>query len=161
MCEIAWDDLEARRKALGKSEEWANKTLRALGAGDVRAAYSAALDAAERAQAEPVCPEGVYTTERHDPSRGPETVIRWSSEETELFVGYRETEDDVKAARFYLELVTYRARQRAEGDRQRKLDAVKAAEEAYQRAQEEHRRAEDAVDQAARVVGAARREAGL
>lgn len=83
---------------------------------------------------EPVCPEGVYTTERHDPSRGPETVIRWSSEETELFVGYRETEDDVKAARFYLELVTYRARQHAEGDRQRKLDAVRAAEEALEKA---------------------------
>ena len=125
------------------------------------AAYRAALEAEEARQAEPVCPEGVYTTERHDPSRGPETVIRWSSEETELFVGYRETEDDVKAARFYLELVTYRARQRAEGDRQRKLDAVRAAEEAYLKAEDERRRAEDAADQAARALGAARREAGL
>lgn len=149
--------------------------------GELIKAYRAALEAeearqvAERAQAEPVCPEGVYTTERHDPSRGPETVIRWSSEETELFVGYRETEDDVKAARFYLELVTFRARKHADGDRQRKLDAVRAAENALEKAKDASRaahaemrrisnemdHADVAVGAAHRALDAARREAGL
>lgn len=152
---------ERRRHAEGCSQYAADTTA------VIRAAYRAALEAeearqaAERAQAEPVCPEGVYTTERHDPSRGPETVIRWSSEETELFVGYRETEDDVKAARFYLELVTYRARQRAEGDRQRKLDAVRAAEDAWNEARKAHSETSKRVNDAHEALTAARREAGL
>lgn len=160
MCEISWDDLGARRKALGKSEEWATKTLRALGAGDVRAAYSAALDAAERAQAEPVCPEGVTVAKDVRPNDA-WLVAGTGVVAADGMVTINDFHRDRTALRYLVDLADYRARLHADGDRQRKLDAVRAAEEAYLKAEDERRRAEDAADQAARALGAARREAGL
>ena len=138
----------------------------------LRTAYAAALTAEEQRRAaalltEPVAPEGVHTFER-DLLGQPETVIRWSSENTELFVGYRETEDDVRAARYYLELVTHRAAQHAAGEQQRRIDAVRAAEEALRVADElivtTNRAFMDACDagsRAAVALAAARKEAGL
>ena len=91
----------------------------------------------------------------------PETVIRWSSENTELFVGYRETEDDVRAARYYLKLVTHRAAQHAAGEQQRRIDAVRAAEEAFKEADATYSAALDARDTARKALANAKREAGL
>ena len=131
----------------------------------LRTAYAAALTAEEQRRAaalltEPVAPEGVHTFER-DLLGQPETVIRWSSENTELFVGYRETEDDVRAARYYLELVTHRAAQHAAGEQQRRIDAVRAAEEAFKEADATYSAALDARDTARKALANAKREAGL
>lgn len=124
-----------------------------------------ARQAAERAQAEPVCPEGV-------------TAWRGMGEAT--YIGTAKTpcaamlvRDDGTARALSdmdipCELLEYAAAvsranktKHAEGDRQRKLDAVRAAEEALEKAHASRSKAEEAVTSAAAWVERARREAGL
>lgn len=123
-----------------------------------------ALDA-EREQAEPVCPEGV-TVRRESVYIYVDRAGHVRADGSVSVVG--STCADRVALRYLLDLADYRARQHAEGDRQRKLDAVRAAEEALDAASHAEEAAHAAYNDAAKARYAAqstlcnaRREAGL
>lgn len=139
-------------------------------------AYRAALEAeearqaAERAQAEPVCPEGVACWS----GLGGEARVGIANNGASTAVitvradGSMTTTPSAPLAatpallRYAADLSDYRARKHAaEGDRQRKLEAVRAAEEAYAKAGDAVRAAERECDKASDALVAARREAGL
>lgn len=66
-----------------------------------------------------------------------------------------------EALRFVADLADYRAAQHAAGEQQRKLNAVRAAEEAFKEADATYSAALDARDTARKALNAAKREAGL
>lgn len=126
----------------------------------IRTAYRAALEAEERAQAgrgpEPVCPEGVGVFQNG---------ITWVRPSTHYVGGVGVRGDGTmqlagsaaitaECLEYSAALSRHRAAVHAASDRQRKLDAVRAAEEARDRALA-------ALDEAIRALLAARREAGL
>lgn len=190
-------ELRAWRERLGKDEAWIGLRLAAIGndgegrrrfvedgaAGiwdsyervDFMEKYRAALEAeearqaAERAQAEPVCPEGV-TVRRESVYIYVDRAghVRGSVRADGSVSVVGSTCADRVALRYLLDLADYRARQHAEGDRQRKLDAVRAAEEALDAASHAEEAAHAAYNDAAKARYAAqstlcnaRREAGL
>ena len=137
----------------------------------LRAVLSAALEAEERAQAaergpvEPVCPEGVTVSPQDNGC-----VIRITGRAaSSLFVGpvgtvstlFSGVEAPPALLEYAAALSRYRAAVHAASDRQRKLDAVKAAEEARDAARRARDVAEDALTEAIKAHVAARREAGL
>ena len=147
----------------------------------LRAAYSAALEAeearqvAERGPVEPVCPEGVW---RGDEPHGwwyvslPGTSAAPIAIEDGGRICFTELAPTEGASpallRYAADLSEYRAAIHAASDRQRKLDAVRAAEvehEAAHKAVEDthaaYRDAEAAVGRTHSALKAARREAGL
>jgi len=175
---------ERRRNAEGCSQYTADTTA------VIRTAYRAALEAeearqaAERAQAEPVCPEGVdlfrsvgHTWVRPSAhfSGGIGVMDDGTMRESGLAEGYVGLSITPACLRYAADLSEYRARKHAEGDRQRKLDAVRAAEAAQREATTAYHAARgvmnDAVNAcnaasskltaAAGALVAARREAGL
>ena len=63
--------------------------------------------------------------------------------------------------RFAADLADYRAAQHAAGEQQRRIDAVRAAEEAFKEADATYSAALDARDTARKALANAKREAGL
>lgn len=132
--------------------------------GELIKAYRAALEAeearhaAERAQAEPVCPEGV-TVRRESVYIYVDRAGHVRADGSVSVVG--STCADRVALRYLVDLADYRARLHAEGDRQRKLDAVRAAEEAAKAAGAALQEASQKADAAYLALRTARREAGL
>lgn len=137
----------------------------------LRTAYRAALEAeearqaAERGPVEPVCPEGV--TVRRESCYIYVDRAGHVRADGSVSVGGSTCADRV-ALRYLVDLADYRARKHAEGDRQRKLDAVKAAEVQYDAAVRVVNKARDACAVAERAKDVAhkeyvdaRREAGL
>lgn len=146
-------------------------------------AYRAALkaeearQAAERAQAEPVCPDGVTLHVCEDgrilvmvPYRtgGDAAVASVDPDGRGFALHHIAPAWTPTILRYTADLIDHLARKHAEGDRQRKLDAVRAAHEAYDRAclakSEARRAAEDAskaASDAFEALNTARREAGL
>ena len=147
----------------------------------LRTAYSAALEAeearqvAERGPVEPVCPEGVW---RGDEPHGwwyvslPGTSAAPIAIEDGGRICFTELAPTEGASpallRYAADLSEYRAALHAASDRQRKLDAVRAAEEAHDAAHKAtedayaaYREAEAAVGRTHSALKAARREAGL
>ena len=166
-------ELRARREALGWSvHEAEHATYTIAGSASFVAAieegkwprsagewnYAAALAAEEarRAPAEPVPPAGV-TVENF----GADIMVRRSDNTT---VGYVNLDGwviilhdrcaDPATLEYVAALSRYRAAQHAAGDRQRKLDAVKAAEDAVAKAH-------DVLADTCLTLAAARKEAGL
>ena len=163
----------------------------------LRVAYRAALEAeearqaAERGPAEPVCPEGVttftngYTWVRpaghHVGGIGVEAngAMKIAGAKACLAPGqaarHPRTDTTVQCLRYAADLSEYRAAIHAASDKQRKLDAVKAAEEAHEKANaayaatiREHGKTEHAMclaqtaeRDAWNALQAARQEAGL
>lgn len=139
----------------------------------LRAALVAALEDEERAQAkrgpvEPVCPEGVTRGDMLDPDDGSPNMmgdlgLGWQVHVSDS--GRIRLVDSGSASPALLEyaaaLSRYRAAVHAASDRQRKLDAVKAAEEARDAARRARDVAEDALTEAIKAHVSARREAGL
>ena len=139
----------------------------------LRAALVAALEDEERAQAkrgpvEPVCPEGVTRGDMLDPDDGSPNVmgdlgLGWQVHVSDS--GHIRLVDSGSASPALLEYVAalsrYRAALRAASDEQRKLDAVRATEEAHRKARAEYDRATLEYNAAARALLDARREAGL
>lgn len=139
----------------------------------LRAALVAALEDEARAQAErgpvePVCPEGVTRGDMLDPDDGSPNMmgdlgLGWQVHVSDS--GRIRLVDSGSASPALLEyaaaLSRYRAAVHAASDRQRKLDAVKAAEEARDAARRARDVAEDALTEAIKAHVAARREAGL
>lgn len=139
----------------------------------LRAALVAALEDEARAQAErgpvePVCPEGVTRGDMLDPDDGSPNMMG------DLGLGWQVHVSDSGRIRlvesgsaspalleYAAALSRYRAAVHAASDRQRKLDAVKAAEEARDAARRARDVAEDALTEAIKAHVAARREAGL
>lgn len=136
--------------------------------------YAAALDAEEKrrvgSQVEPVPPEGV-TVHRADVECVSLTaVVPVAGVEACTIVA-----ENVELTRYALARWDYEQRQHAASDRQRKLDAVRAAEDAYNRAWQAHRNACEALTTARAhaddtlevadgykvALAAARKEAGL
>lgn len=139
----------------------------------LRAALVAALEDEARAQSErgpvePVCPEGVTRGDMLDPDDGSPNMmgdlgLGWQVHVSDS--GRIRLVDSGSASPALLEyaaaLSCYRAAVHAASDRQRKLDAVKAAEEARDAARRARDVAEDALTEAIKAHVAARREAGL
>ena len=139
----------------------------------LRAALVAALEAEARAQAkrgpvEPVCPEGVTRGDMLDPDDGSPNMmgdlgLGWQVHVSDS--GRIRLVDSGSASPALLEyaaaLSRYRAALRAASDEQRKLDAVRATEEAHRKARAEYDRATLEYNAAARALLDARREAGL
>ena len=139
----------------------------------LRAALVAALEDEERAQAkrgpvEPVCPEGVTRGDMLDPDDGSPNMmgdlgLGWQVHVSDS--GHIRLVDSGSASPALLEYVAalsrYRAALRAASDEQRKLDAVRATEEAHRKARAEYDRATLEYNAAARALLDARREAGL
>lgn len=139
----------------------------------LRAALVAALEDEARAQAErgpvePVCPEGVTRGDMLDPDDGSPNMmgdlgLGWQVHVSDS--GRIRLVDSGSASPALLEyaaaLSRYRAAVHAASDRQRKLDAVRAAEEARDAARRARDVAEDALTEAIKAHVAARREAGL
>ena len=139
----------------------------------LRAALVAALEDEERAQAkrgpvEPVCPEGVTRGDMLDPDDGSPNVmgdlgLGWQVHVSDS--GHIRLVDSGSASPALLEyaaaLSRYRAALHAASDEQRKLDAVRATEEAHRKARAEYDRATLEYNAAARALLDARREAGL
>lgn len=133
-----------------------------------RTAYRAALEAeearqaAERAQAEPVCPEGVTVQSGTD-----DHVVRLNGVvcfRVRVYKGVAEVVPQVtnqhwpaRLTRFAADFNEYVTAQHAEGDRQRKLDAVKAAEEAAKAAGAALQEASQKADAAYLALASARR----
>ena len=128
-------------------------------------AYRAALEAedarqaAERGPVEPVCPEGVET-------RGVfgGTWVAVRGQDAAFFVlddGSVRTEVGRATSPALLRYTADMVEHRSASDRQRKLDAVRAAEEAHRKAKAEYDRATTEHNAAARALLDARREAGL
>ena len=121
-----------------------------------RTAAALAAEEARRAPAEPVPPAGV-TVENF----GADIMVRRSDNTT---VGYVNLDGwviilhdrcaDPATLEYVAALSRYRAAQHAAGDRQRKLDAVKAAEDAVAKAH-------DVLADTCLTLAAARKEAGL
>jgi hypothetical protein len=139
----------------------------------LRAALVAALEDEERAQAkrgpvEPVCPEGVTRGDMLDPDDGSPNMmgdlgLGWQVHVSDS--GRIRLVDSGSASPALLEyaaaLSRYRAALHAASDEQRKLDAVRATEEAHRKAWAEYDRATLEYNAAARALLDARREAGL
>ena len=139
----------------------------------LRAALVAALEDEARAQAErgpvePVCPEGVTRGDMLDPDDGSPNMmgdlgLGWQVHVSDS--GHIRLVDSGSASPALLEYVAalsrYRAALRAASDEQRKLDAVRATEEAHRKARAEYDRATLEYNAAARALLDARREAGL
>ena len=139
----------------------------------LRAALVAALEAEARAQAkrgpvEPVCPEGVTRGDMLDPDDGSPNMmgdlgLGWQVHVSDS--GHIRLVDSGSASPALLEyaaaLSRYRAALHAASDEQRKLDAVRATEEAHRKARAEYDRATLEYNAAARALLDARREAGL
>lgn len=139
----------------------------------LRAALVAALEDEERAQAkrgpvEPVCPEGVTRGDMLDPDDGSPNMmgdlgLGWQVHVSDS--GRIRLVDSGSASPALLEyaaaLSRYRAALHAASDEQRKLDAVRATEEAHRKARAEYDRATLEYNAAARALLDARREAGL
>lgn len=145
----------------------------------LRTAYREALEAeearqaAERVQAEPVCPEGVACWSGQGVYGGDARVgianngasvaviiVRADGSMTTTTPSAPLTATPA-LLRYAADLSDYRARKHAEGDRQRKLDAVRAAEDAWNEARKAHSETSKRVNDAHEALVAARREAGL
>ena len=137
-------------------------------AKNMRTAYIAALEAEERAQAErgpvePVCPEGV---EERGVFGGIWLAVR--GRDAAFFVldsGDVRSEGGRPISPALLEyaaaLSRYRAAIHAASDKRRKLDAVRAADDAWDAARKAHSETSKRVNDAHEALVAARREAGL
>lgn len=138
----------------------------------LRTAYHAALEAEERAQAErgpvePVCPEGVWSDSYPQPHYARFAMVDQGC--SGFTIGFDGTirPDEVSYSytpallEYAAALSRYRAAIHAASDRQRTLDAVRAAEEARDAARRARDVAEDALTEAIKAHVAARREAGL
>ena len=133
----------------------------------LRTAYAAALTAEEQRRAaalltEPVAPEGV-TVRVVD-------RVSYVSNERGLFATVWPSEPCVsledefatpRELRFAADLADYRAAQHAAGEQQRKIDAVRAAVDAFKEADATYSAALDARDTARKALANAKREAGL
>lgn len=165
-------ELRARRERLGLSvEDAADSMLVTAHVDDIRymededargladawprsaAAYAAALAAEEarRAPAEPVPPEGVRLF-REGPcvrvysstDRRGGSIARVDDDGTIRLCPMGDDGTPVEHIEYVAALSRYRAAQHAAGDRQRKLDAVKAAEDALEEARAAYRSIEAA-----------------
>ena len=136
----------------------------------LRAALEAeeARQSAERGPVEPVCPEGVTRGDMLDPDDGSPNMmgdlgLGWQVHVSDS--GHIRLVDSGSASPALLEyaaaLSRYRAALHAASDEQRKLDAVRATEEAHRKARAEYDRATLEYNAAARALLDARREAGL
>lgn len=134
-----------------------------------RTAYRAALEAeearqaAERGPVEPVCPEGVTVSRG---STGSSIYLRDVFAATVNHDGTLENWGIPRNPQHTADVVAFvaafmRYTSALHADRQRKLDAVKVAEEAYAKAGDAVRAAERECDKASDALVAARREAGL
>ncbi len=144
----------------------------------LRAALEAeeARQSAERGPVEPVCPEGVTTwlvmgttgrtcvalSRLHNP------VVVVEPDGCVISSAFDKAPASPALLEYAAALSRYRAAQHAASDRQRKLDAVRAAEEAHDAAHKAtedayaaYREAEAAVGRTHSALKAARREAGL
>lgn len=162
-------------------EAWAREELRRPGGHsgehdarmrDVIALAEAFRATEEGAQAEPVCPEGVKAA----PWRVHQGQEVWGTRIGVEGSGYflllvhpcgrieplgKDDSPSPALLRYAAALSEHCARLHAEGDRQRKLDAVKAAEEAAKAAGAALQDASRKADAAYMVLAKARREAGL
>ncbi len=134
------------------------------------AAYRAALEseearqAAERGPVEPVCPEGVRRTGDLLGVKGQGWQLRVDRDGTIMLMpdgGDGEPFASPDLLEYAAALSRYRAAQHAASDKQRKLDAVRAAEEKCEKAKAASLAATDAFSVAVHELTAARREAGL
>ena len=143
-------------------------------AADAIRAYAAALTAEEQRRAaapltEPVAPEGVTVRTVTDCKCTYVSINRGCHDNLIATVWHSDAravsiEDEYatpEALRFVADLADYRAAQHAAGEQQRKLNAVRAAEEAFKEADATYSAALDARDTARKALNAAKREAGL
>ncbi len=148
----------------------------------LRTAYAAALEAeearqaAERGPVEPVCPEGVkswpgygqFSAETYIGMDGTGFGLVSVGAAGEVAITHQAGACSPTLLEYAAALSRYRATLHAASDRQRKLDAVRAAEEAHDAAHKAtedayaaYREAEAAVGRTHSALKAARREAGL
>jgi hypothetical protein len=136
--------------------------------------YAAALTAEEQRRSaapltEPVAPEGVTVRTVTDCKCTYVSINRGCHDNLIATVWHSDAravsiEDEYatpEALRFVADLADYRAAQHAAGEQQRKLNAVRAAEEAFKEADATYSAALDARDTARKALNAAKREAGL
>lgn len=136
--------------------------------------YAAALTAEEQRRSaapltEPVAPAGVTVRTVTDCKCTYVSINRGCHDNLIATVWHSDAravsiEDEYatpEALRFVADLADYRAAQHAAGEQQRKLNAVRAAEEAFKEADATYSAALDARDTARKALNAAKREAGL
>ena len=136
--------------------------------------YAAALTAEEQRRSaapltEPVAPEGMTVRTVTDCKCTYVSINRGCRDDLIATVWHSDAravsiEDEYatpEALRFVADLADYRAAQHAAGEQQRKLNAVRAAEEAFKEADATYSAALDARDTARKALNAAKREAGL
>ena len=117
----------------------------------------------ERGPVEPVCPDGVTAFTNGDtwvrPNGHHIGGVSVGSDGAMRLAGSHSTTP--ACLRYAADLSEYRADLHAASDRQRKLDAVRAAEEAHGKACDAERDATNACVVTGRALDTARREAGL
>lgn len=136
----------------------------------MRGAESGA-QAAERGPVEPVCPEGVTVERFGDGSctvRLHSTVCfrieswkRGAEVHTDVVTKLNGQHWPAWLARYAADLCEHMAAIHAASDKQRKLDAVKAANDAWDAARKAHSETSKRVNDAHEALSIARREAGL